>query len=93
MNEDFTTVESWCDQDGDTFLVGDVNGDHHDDWICHRSDGSFCNRYNSLIFGGMNSQYLHCFSFDAGQQNKQLWWSELCNFAGPVYRVLFTRTS
>ena len=22
-----------------------------------------------------------------------LWWSELCNFVGPVYRVLFTRTS
>ena len=43
---------SWCDADGDTFLVGDVNGDHHDDWICHHSDGSVCVKYNSLIFGG-----------------------------------------
>ena len=52
VNEDFRTVESWCDAEGDTFLVGDVNGDDHDDWICHHSDGPVCVKYNSLIFGG-----------------------------------------
>ena len=61
MNEDFRTVESWCDANGDTFLVGDVNGDDHDDWICHHSDGTVCVKYNSLIFGGkycnLNFQY------------------------------------
>ena len=52
VNEDFTTVGSWCNQAGDTFLVGDTNGDHHDDWICHHSDGTVCVKYNSHIFGG-----------------------------------------
>ena len=52
VNEDFTTVESWCDNTDDTFFVGDTNGDHHDDWICHHRDGSVCTKYNSLIFGG-----------------------------------------
>ena len=52
VNEDFHTKESWCDSDGDTFYVGDVNGDHHDDWICHHSDGKVCVKYNSHIFGG-----------------------------------------
>ena len=52
MNEDFTTLGGWCDADGDTFLVGDTNGDHHDDWICHHSDGTVCIKYNSFIFGG-----------------------------------------
>ena len=52
VNEDFRTVGSWCDDDDDTFLVGDTNGDHHDDWICHHGDGSICTKYNSLIFGG-----------------------------------------
>ena len=42
MNEDFTTVRSWCNETKDTFLVGDPNGDHHDDWICHHRDGSVC---------------------------------------------------
>ena len=55
VNEDFTTVGSWCDQDGDTFLVADPNGDHNDDWICHHGDGSICNKYNSLIFGGKSN--------------------------------------
>ena len=61
MNEDFKTVESWCDQKGDTFLVADPNGDHHDDWICHHSDGSVCTKYNSLIFGGKTIQYFTLF--------------------------------
>ena len=52
MNEDFTTLGGWCDADGDTFLVGDTNGDHHDDWICHHRDGTVCIKYNSFIFGG-----------------------------------------
>ena len=52
MNEDFTTVESWCDEAGATFIVGDTNGDHHDDWICHHRDGTVCTKYNALIFGG-----------------------------------------
>ena len=52
VNEDFKSEESWCNADSDTFLVGDVNGDHHDDWICHHSDGTVCVKYNSLIFGG-----------------------------------------
>ena len=52
VNEDFTTVGSWCDADGDTFLVADPNGDHHDDWICHHGDGTVCTKYNALIFGG-----------------------------------------
>ena len=26
VNEDFTTVGSWCDQPDDTFRVGDTNG-------------------------------------------------------------------
>ena len=52
MNEDFTTVGSWCNKADDTFLVGDSNGDHHDDWICHHKDGTVCVRYNSFIFGG-----------------------------------------
>ena len=56
MNEDFTTVGSWCNKDDDTFLVGDTNGDHHDDWICHHSDGSVCVRYNSFIFGGTTTK-------------------------------------
>ena len=38
---------------GVTFLVGDVNGDYHDDWICHHSDGKVCTRYNSHVFNGM----------------------------------------
>ena len=53
VNGDFTTVDSWCNAEGDTFLVGDVNGDHNDDWICHHSDGSVCVKYNALIFGGI----------------------------------------
>ena len=52
VNEDFTTLKSWCDEDGDTFLVADPNGDKHDDWICHHSDGSVCTKYNAFIFGG-----------------------------------------
>ena len=52
MNEDFTTVGGWCSGQGTTFLVGDPNGDHHDDWICHHSDGTVCIKYNALIFGG-----------------------------------------
>ena len=50
MNEDFTTVRSWCNEANDTFLVADPNGDHHDDWICHRRDGTVCIKYNSLVF-------------------------------------------
>ena len=42
----------WCNKDGDIFLVGDTNGDHHDDWICHHGDGTVCTKYNALIFGG-----------------------------------------
>ena len=57
MNEDFTTVGSWCDETNDTFLVGDTNGDHHDDWICHHRDGSVCVRYNSFIFGGITENH------------------------------------
>ena len=52
VNEDFTTVGSWCDEANDIFLVGDTNGDHHGDWICHHGDGSVCTKYNALIFGG-----------------------------------------
>ena len=52
MEMDFTTVGNWCNQPDDTFLVGDNNGDHHDDWICHHSDGIVCTEYNSHIFGG-----------------------------------------
>ena len=52
VNEDFTTVGSWCSGRDDTFLVGDTNGDHNDDWICHHGDGSVCTKYNALIFGG-----------------------------------------
>ena len=51
VNEDFAIVGSWCNHDGDTFLVGDTNGDHHDDWICHHRDGTVCTKYNSYIFG------------------------------------------
>ena len=61
VNEDFTTVGSWCDDTDDTFLVGDTNGDHHDDWICHHSDGTVCTKYNSLIFGGKNLSNLLTF--------------------------------
>ena len=52
MNEDFTTVGSWCDEAGATFLVGDPNGDQHDDWICHHPNGTVCTKYNSYIFAG-----------------------------------------
>ena len=52
VNEDFTTVASWCNKNDDTFFVADPNGDHHDDWICHHGDGSVCVKYNSHIFGG-----------------------------------------
>ena len=52
VNEDFTTVGSWCDADGDTFLVADPNGDHHDDWICRHGDGSICTKYNAFVFRG-----------------------------------------
>ena len=52
VNKDFTTVGSWCNEAGDTFVVGDTNGDHHDDWICHHRDGTVCTKYNSHIFRG-----------------------------------------
>ena len=52
VNEDFTTVGSWCNEANDTFLVGANNGDHHDDWICYHRDGTVCTKYNALIFGG-----------------------------------------
>ena len=52
VNEDFTTVGGWCSGQGANFLVGDPNGDHHDDWICHHRDGTVCTKYNALIFGG-----------------------------------------
>ena len=58
MNEDFATVGSWCNQNGDTFLVGDTNGDHHDDWICHHREGTVCVRYNSFIFGGITTNVI-----------------------------------
>ena len=44
VNKDFTTVGSWCNAAGDTFVVGDTNGDHHDDWICHHRDGTVCTK-------------------------------------------------
>ena len=59
VNEDFRTLESWCDADGHTFLVGDVNGDHHDDWICHHSDGKVCVKYNALVFNGKSILQFH----------------------------------
>ena len=52
VNEDFTTVGSWCNKNDDIFLVADPNGDQHDDWICQHIDGSVCVKYNSHIFGG-----------------------------------------
>ena len=52
VNEDFTTVGSWCNKNDDIFTVADPNGDQHDDWICRRGEGSVCVKYNSIIFGG-----------------------------------------
>ena len=52
VNEDFSTIGSWCNEADDTFLVGDTNGNEHDDWICHNVDGTVCVKYNSHIFGG-----------------------------------------
>ena len=61
MNEDFKEEESWCQGADDSFLIGDVNGDHHDSWICHHEDGTVCTRYNTVIFGGISFLVEHIF--------------------------------